>query len=351
MELNKRLLSGDNLITQGEIKALNAKVQVPLFLMFLGANIREIKPNRNHTEYRLPAYFRGGDNPAGLLVKYDFNDEKWRITDMTNRSIVNLDLIDFAIEVGGKGFRDAVDLMIQCSGKDNGYSNIKTIDEINLSSPQPMKKRAESMDKGILDTFEYGLHPYWHGRGYTPDVAEKFKLGWCNWGELKGRLTIPIFDEKRNLVSVQGRATDERLEPKYLFMDGTGESAKLTLYNYQHARIRGMERGWIGVVEGATDVWRAHQYGYHNFLSTLSTSVTNRQLELLVRTELNVVIMFDFDDTPTMPGQIGAIKLAESLKERNHDGVYVCNIGFHAGPSDLNRDTFMMTLKNAVKYN
>src|SRR5699024_2013146 len=138
-------------------------------------------------------------------------------------------------------------------------------------------------------TFEYGLHPYWHGRGYTPDVAVKFNIGWCNWVELKGRLTISIFDEKRNLVSVQGRATDERLEPKYLFMDGTVESAKLTLYNYQHARIRGMERGWIGVVEGATDVWRAHQYGYHNFLSTLSTSVTNRQLELLVRTELNVV--------------------------------------------------------------
>src|SRR5699024_6434293 len=154
MELNKRLLSGDNLITQGEIKALNAKVQVPLFFMFLGANIREIKPNRNHTEDRLPACFRGGDNPAGLLVKYNFCDEKWRLTDMTNMSIDNLSLIDFAIEVGSKGFSDGVDLMIQDPGKDNGYSNIKTIDEINLALPLPMKTRAERMDKGILDTFE-----------------------------------------------------------------------------------------------------------------------------------------------------------------------------------------------------
>src|SRR5699024_9216760 len=168
----------------------------------------------NFTEYRTKAFWRGGDNPSGLYILYDFNDEKWRFSDVTNRSIVNLDLIDFIMEIGNKSFRQAIDLIIFCSGKDNGYAIGN-----NLQIKKPRKSvMSEPIDNSILETFNYGLHPILSNQGFTPETAQRFKVGWCSHGELKDRIIFPIINEMNMLCSVQGRAMDDRIFPKYCFL-------------------------------------------------------------------------------------------------------------------------------------
>lgn len=333
------------MITSDEIKRLNQKVEIPLFLTFMGCDPKNITPLHNHTQYRTNCWYRGGDNPSSLGILYEFSESKWRLTDYIARSVVNEDLIGFAMKIGNKSFKEAVDLLIFASGKDNDFDmdGLKPAITSKQENPTPI-------DKGILNTFEYGLHPYWASRGYTPEIAEYFKLGWSNNGELKDRVIIPVFDEKNNLVSVQGRTTDDRLEPRYKFLYETGTSAKLTIYNFNRARVRAMERGWIGITEGASSVWRAQQHGFGNFVATLSTSVTDRQINLLMREDKNLVIVMDYDDTPSMSGQVAAVDLANKLKARGHKGIYIANIGFHAGLDDLNHEQLMMTLKNATHY-
>lgn len=336
------------MITQDEIKYLNKQVQIPLLLTFLGGPVP--KQMGSKPDWRCNAWWRGGDNPHGVGITYNYEVGKWYITDFTGRSCVNLDLLDFMTKVLGMPFRKALDQLIFASGKDNGYEGSGIdLDHYNLEQPKKLE-RPEPIDPAIYNTFEKGLHTYWVGRGYTPEIAEKFKLGWCTYGEMKDRLTIPITDERGYLVSVQGRTLDDRIEPKYKFLEGTGESAKLTLYNYGRAFNNALDRGWIGVTEGANAVWRADQYGYQNFVGTLSTSVTDRQLDLLMHVRTNIVIMFDFDGTETMAGQIASISLANRLLQKGHNGVYICNIGFPADPEDLTLDQWTMTLKNAIKY-
>ncbi len=51
-----------------------------------------------------------------------------------------------------------------------------------------------------------GTHPYLAGRGLSRETIETFGLGYCTRGILKGRICIPIHDEKGNLVAVNSRA-------------------------------------------------------------------------------------------------------------------------------------------------
>lgn len=340
------------MVTGEEIRRLNELVQIPILLGQLGCTY-EIKPSNGYTEYRTVAWWRdGADNPNGALFAYRHDVRKWIVYDFTGRSVWGIDLIDFMIEALGFSFRKALDLLIFSSGKDNGFG--KEVDEYGFEmKPRPKPNEPVPIDPNIYETFNKGLHPYWYRRGYTPEVADYFKLGWSTHGEMKDRLTIPITDEKGRLVSIQGRSMDERTEPKYKFMKGTGDSAQISLYNFRNAYPHALERGWIGITEGATDVWRAHQYGFKNFVGTLSASITKRQIKLIMmlwRMGINAVIMFDYDDTETMAGQIAAVNLGNKLLQEGHEGIYVANIGFHCDPASLTLDQFVMTLKNAVKY-
>lgn len=335
------------MVTPDEIKKLNQQVQIPLLLTFIGGPIpRQIS---GKADWRCNAWFRGGDNPNGLGITYNHERCKYYVTDFTGRTFSNYDLLDFMTKTLNIPFRKALDHLIAASGKDNGYG-----DGIDLDDPygslKPKLEHPMPIDPKIYDTYEKGLHPFWANRGYTPDVAKNFHLGWSTYGELKDRLTIPIIDEKGYLVSVQGRTINNRIEPKYKFLEGTGESAKLTLYNFRRAYNEIQKRGWVGIVEGANAVWRAEQYNYKNFLATLSTSVTERQINLIMHLRTNVVILFDYDASETMAGQIAAISLANKLLQKGHNGIYIANIGFHADPEDLTLDQWVMTLKQAIHY-
>lgn len=339
------------MITQDEIRELNKKVDIGALLTFLGAPVKNIIDlHRKGVDYRVNCWYRGGDNPNGLGITYNFDKGKWLVSDFTSRQFGNLDLIDFMTKILGISFRKSVDHLTFASGKENGFESRS----IEASGVVPLQKleRPVPIDPNVMNIFEQGLHPYWKNRGYTPEIAKRFDLGFCaaQYGNLKHRLTIPIADEFNRLVAVQGRSTNDEEMPKYTYAEGTqGESAKLTLYNYTYARHYSKERGWAGVVEGAPNVWRAEQYGYKNFCGTMSTSVTDRQLEMLIALKTNIVIFFDYDDHTTMAGQIGAMKLAKRLFQRGVK-VWVVNIGFVADPADLTSQQFQMSLKNAFEY-
>lgn len=336
------------MVTREEIIELNKKVQIPLLLTFLGANPHTIKQIGSKADYRCPAWFRGGDNPHGFAVTYDFYKEKWLCTDFTGKTFSNLDLIDFGIKYAGKTFREMIHYMVFFSGADDGFDGVTIPDKLEqpriLTDPIPL-------DPSIGETIQFGLHPYWSKQGFTPEIAKNFMLGFSNYGEMKDRLTIPVFDTHGTLIAIQGRSIDDRLEPKYRFISGTGESAKIVLYNLHRAKFKMLKRGWLGVVEGAKSVWRAEQYGYENFVSTLATSVTDKQVELLKKCNVNIVIFYDYDATETMSGQIGAVSLANKLvKAGIRKDIYIVNIGFHASPDELTLEQWTMSLKNAIKF-
>lgn len=321
-----------------DVKEVNKKVDIPLLLTKLGADPRTIKKLRGN-DYRCPCWYRGGNNPHGLGITFHSEREKWLCSDFTHKEFGNLDLIDFMKHYFNHTFKTALELMEQCSGKELNSSN-------NVYS-STYEYQLKTINKNVLELFDFGLHPYLKERGYTPQVIQHFGIGYSAIGELIDRIVIPIVNEDGELVAIQGRSFVNE-EPRYLYLDGSGSQAKETLYNLFPAKKYIQEKGWVMVVEGATSVWRAYQYGLKNVVATLSTSVTDRQLQLLKSLNVKIVIAFDFDND-TQAGQLATIKLAKKLKELNYQkGVYTLNIG-SLGLSGAIDDLTYSEAKQALK--
>lgn len=337
------------MLTQEEIKELNRSIDIGALLTFLSAPIQNLKPHKKTNkgiviDWRINAWWRGGDNPGGVGITFYPNESKWRITDFTHRTFGNIDLIDFLTKYIGFGFKKAIDTMVFASGKENHFEKI----EVEAKK----KVRNHVVDKSFLEACNTGkLYPYWQSRGYDPSIAKMFMLGYCEFNSiLKDRLTIPIFDENNKLVAIQGRTTDDSVMPKYIYgSSGQGEAAKRTLYNYRVAKVHAMSRGWVGVVEGAASVWRAVQYDYGNFVATLSNTTTPEQVKLLCDMGVDNIVIFA-DNDATQASQASAVKLAQELKQRGKNVWLTMPPTLGDDPADTLKDTFMLSLKMAAEF-
>jgi DNA primase len=68
------------------------------------------------------------------------------------------------------------------------------------------------------------------------------------------------------------------------------------LYAADLARLAARTAGWIGVVEGYTDVIAAHQAGLTNFVGTLGTALGDEHVSVLRQLADRVVLVFDGDE-------------------------------------------------------
>ncbi len=179
-------------------------------------------------------------------------------------------------------------------------------------------------------------------RGLSPEMVAKFRLGYApitrDWlstkargagftvemlelaglvarspenaqitrERLRGRLLFPIHDARGRTVGFGGRILPE-LEQK-LAAEGRGVAKYLNspetvlfkksrnLYGVDLARLPARNAGWVGVVEGYTDVIAAHQVGLANVVGTLGTALTDDHVQALRRLADRVVLVFDGDE-------------------------------------------------------
>lgn len=325
-----------------EMEVLNKTVNIPMLLVKLGADENNIKQMYNKADFRCNCWWRNGDNPHGLGITYNPNKGKWQCTDFTQREFGNIDLPDFVMKLTGLTFYHALEFIGTCCDGNNSNLSLEDLMKTNNA-----KTEAETIDSCILDCFEYGLHPYLQNRGYTPEVAKYFNLGFCNWGELIDRCIIPIMNEQGKLVSVQGRSIDDET-PKYKFLDGTGDSAKLVLYNYHKAIEIARKKGWLLVVEGCPSVWRLHQYGLGNAVATMSTSVTDKQIKTLVESGLHICIWFDWDENNA--GQYGTIKTIRKMEKMGFTNVSFVWMERESCPDDMKKEEIAKALKTKIRF-
>lgn len=135
-------------------------------------------------------------------------------------------------------------------------------------------------------------HPYLQDRGISPELAEEFELGYCNKGLLKGRIAIPIYDERGYLVAYAGRWVEGDLpkgEEKYKLP--TGFKKLDVLYNLQS--VTGNKH--LVVVEGFFSVVRLFAFGLPA-VALMGTVLSDRQEKLLQESGLErVTLMLDGD--------------------------------------------------------
>jgi DNA primase catalytic core len=187
---------------------------------------------------------------------------------------------------------------------------------------------------------------YLRGRDFGIEVAQNFGLGWApdEWSMLtkhlvsagysedellsaglvrsresggvydafRGRLIIPIHDARGRAVGFGARSLDPEGHPKYINSPQSLIFDKSHLLYGLHRAARAMRsEDKAVIVEGYTDVIRAHAAGFENVVASLGTALTEPHLRLLKRYTQTIVLALDSDAA----GQAATLRGLEVARE------------------------------------
>lgn len=145
-------------------------------------------------------------------------------------------------------------------------------------------------------------------RGLKIETVQRFGIGYCSRGILRGMIAIPIHDEAGQLVAYAGRRLkpqDAREQGKYKFPKGFRK--ELVLYNLHRAAEYQKEHGLI-LVEGFFSVAKLFEAGLPNVVASMGCELSDQQARLLAEAK-EVIILFDGNEA----GYAGAAKAKEKL--------------------------------------
>ncbi len=132
-----------------------------------------------------------------------------------------------------------------------------------------------------------------------------------------GRLLFPIHDERGRPVGFGARTLDPEGIPKYL---NTAQSPIFDkgrlLYGLHRAAAAIRRAGEAVLVEGYTDVIRAHMAGFENVVASLGTALTAHHVVLLKRQAPVLVLALDADAA----GQKATLRGIDVAREAGSEG-------------------------------
>jgi Toprim-like/DNA primase catalytic core, N-terminal domain len=156
-------------------------------------------------------------------------------------------------------------------------------------------------------------HPYLASRGIPPELVERFGLGFCAVGSMKGRVCIPIENAEGQLVAYAGRwvGSVEELpdgEEKYKLPKGFHKALELfNLHRVKHCRHLIMVEGFFGAI-------RLHGLRFPA-VGLMGSSISDAQVALLrahcPRLSF-VTVMLDGDEAGRKAGDTVAARLAQN---------------------------------------
>lgn len=167
---------------------------------------------------------------------------------------------------------------------------------------------------------------YWYQRGFTDETLDTFGIGYCDGSkpdhvpdaELSDigaindrgnlifykRSTIPIHDNRGNIISWAGRDVEGREGGIAKYINGPETdvySKSRTLFNLHRAAPHIRSAGTVWIVEGYADAMAAWQHGICNVVALCGTALTDAQTALLKRfngdTALRIILAFDNETT------------------------------------------------------
>ncbi len=213
--------------------------------------------------------------------------------------------------------------------------------------------------KRVVKEFNIGASPdswdsllnFLKKKGYSDDLIIKAGLAIQGkkgnpYDRFRNRLIIPIRDHLNRTVGFGGRVIDDS-EPKYLNSSETEIFKKSDLlFAFYQAKNAIKENGSVIIMEGYTDVMRAHQNGIKNAVASMGTALTSQHLKRLSRLTSKFYLAFDSDEA----GIKAAVRSTEELIKSELQA-RVVSFGDGLDPEDYIRengkDAFMEILDSA----
>lgn len=150
---------------------------------------------------------------------------------------------------------------------------------------------------------------YLNKRGISKETAEFWKLGYSPtdminpvfnednlykpWEKLQGRITIPIYNQNDELISISGRLINKiDNRPKY---DHYPFPSRSTLFGLSQNKINIFNEDRCFVTEGQMDVISSWQAGVKNIVSSFGAHFSLSHAALISRYTNNIDIIYDND--------------------------------------------------------
>jgi len=159
-------------------------------------------------------------------------------------------------------------------------------------------------------------HSYLRKRNISPQLARYFQMGFCQYGIMKNRIAIPVFDIQNRIVAYCGRAVEQDIFPKYIFPKNFNKSCHL--FNIQritphtphtpHAPHTSRHQKPVFIVEGFFDCINIVKLGF-DAVALMGSSISQQQLTLLKEINRFYILMLDGDEA----GEKATIKISNKM--------------------------------------
>ena len=260
------------------------------------------------------------------------------------------DVLTFLQKINNQSFHEVIKEQAEILGIElpSSFDKASESKDIKEQLHACLKKTAEFYQKNLLNNKESVAYKYLSGRAISDDNIETYGLGFApnsfdalqqylkgffseeiqekagliikrenNPGyvdRFRNRITIPIYDEKGNVVAFGARAIEVGQNPKYLNSPDTIVYNKSNiLYGLYQAKDAIKEKDSIVIMEGYFDVISAQINGVKNAVGACGTALTDSHVKLISRYTQSRRIYLAFDTDRA--GQNATKRGAQIIKE------------------------------------
>ncbi len=260
------------------------------------------------------------------------------------------DVLSFLQKINNQSFSEVVKEQAEILGIELPKNFNKSGDTKDIKDKvyACMKSAVEFYKKNLLSNKESVAYKYITGRGITDENIETYGLGFApnSYDELqktlksaysedvmekagliikrenhsgyvdrfRNRITIPIYDDKGNVVAFGARAVEEGQNPKYLNSPDTLVYNKSNiLYGLYQAKEAIKQNDSVVIMEGYFDVISSQVNGVKNAVGACGTALTESHVKLISRYTPSRKIYLAFDTDKA--GQMATKRGAEVIKD------------------------------------
>ncbi len=164
-------------------------------------------------------------------------------------------------------------------------------DDIEKLNSKPLKPISER----ILKCYQPYVNDFFKNDGISYETQQEFEIG---YDDATNRITIPVRDEFKTLVGVQGRLFKRELsedDTKYLFIEPCNKSR--VLYGLYKTFPYINRKGRMFITESPKGVMQLWDLGRQNSVATFGKTVSQSQADKISRLCVDVCFLFDKDVT------------------------------------------------------
>ena len=211
------------------------------------------------------------------------------------------DAIDYVRQKYGLGMRDATQKVadiigIQVETDDENPEETARKAQERKRTIQRLEKENESYISNLHHAKAGRIRQILKDRGLSKAAATEFGLGFAPTGPFQGRITIPIYNHRNELVGWSGRTTLDHPAKYKNSADSDVFSKRSLVFNESRAKEAARKTGFLIFVEGHLDVISLWQAGIKNVVAIQGTGAPDPLiLQRLARNIKSFILCFDGD--------------------------------------------------------